>query len=643
MFYQTERVKYLLNGEVQEATLQLWHASDARVWLGVFKADESGPAEVSDFANVTHITFEIYERNYPHGAILVQVEVPIAEVNTAMTAASWDAGTDYSVQFVLDAAQLNQPFQGSVGTFAYVVYATSDTGGRHVMLSGNLLLKRSLAGGGGTPPDPPDIYYTKTEVDALIASIGVAESPYTIVDTEVELSAALLTGKKIVMRGEGNGGIINITQGHNVLVRGTEFLGYGYKPGATGYFGALRAVYADPSYASGDPLFMFTIKASDFKCEGIELRGSPTIDMSKRSPVAFRLDPTVYIENVDIRNCWIYNVVAAVGKYGYEGCQYSHNVRIVDNQIEGFQDYAISFRQAFTNHLVKGNHFIGRMPGQAASVNRQAMTITADIYDGVVEGNVVQDCDRWGIEMTSVLMAGETTVFCPMKNNKILGNVFKNVGSGISIAYTRNGIVSSNIIEGATSVGIESANGHAFDESTVPSNNIITDNIIREIHAPSNYAAGISCDQTTGDIVRNNFISNITGTSPADSWNYGRGIHMYRTRRCNIDGNHFEEVDGSGVYLLSAGVPEAETQAIVQNNRFRVSTSSTNARYAVIVINCSAVVRNNVAYEPAATSVQQRFYVYGNVAASVYAGNATEAPIPAGLNFFKGTNLVIPY
>lgn len=644
MLSPTERIKVVMSGPVLENPIKLWHASAMQIWLGFFRFDETTPASLSDFAGLQTIEFEVYDRVYPTGTLLASVTVPVSALATTMTKATWEDGTDANFVVPITLDETSMEVKGNVGTFHYVMYATYATG-RYVFAAGQLLMARNNAANAGLPPGDLDMYYTKAEVDAMFDAFAVNESPYMICDTELQLATAISQGRWAVIRGEGNGGEIPITAEKQVSVRGTQVLGYGYKPETTAYYGRLKGAFTSlDAYGGSTAQKIFDIQTSDFRCAGVEIVGRDENDFTFHSPVAFYLAPTFDINNITIEDCFIEKVVSGVAKWGFIGALPTRNFRFRRNQVQKFQNNGLGIQQSLYDARVSDNRFNGKPAGYSLSFpNCQAVTLTADVNDAILNDNRIENCVRWGIEMTSTVISG--TTFHTMLRNKAFKNTVLSCGSGISMVFAKDGMIGFNTLDGITSVGLESGGAGSFlGQSSGKHNVAIHKNIVRNVAGAGADCCAISSDNSDGDVITNNDIFNVDAAKSGSAiWSYSKGISLWQNRGAIVRGNNVNEVNGSSIIYQPGSQGELLARYMIENNVCRATTAlAPEARYGVIGVFDGGTIRNNVAWEPTTGTAQQRFYSYGLVNARIYAGHAAEAPL-FGDAFFTGSNHILTF
>lgn len=480
-------------------------------------------------------------------------------------------------------------------------------------------------------------------IEDLESAIQVSESPFTVVDNEAELDAALLTGRHILLRGEGANGVITVTSQKDVTIPGTKIWGYGHNPGSTDHYSKIKANFAAlGNFATPFQPIVFNIEASNVEFAGFDLEGRDANDLVSTSYVAFYLSPAHELENVAIRDVTIWNVWRAVAKWGYEGCSATRRFTFERNKVHSIVSSAVGLQQSIYDSRFLNNLIIPRLTGNPNTfVNCQGFTVTADVRDCIFDGNKVENPSRMGFELTSVAHSANT--YEPMLRNRIINNTVLNAGSmGISFGFATNGFISHNVIDGAGGIGIENSAGFTLGESNVPHNAVISNNLVNNVSG-AGYVSGIIADKTVGDIIEGNIVRDVASSEAGvEPHVYARGVMVYDAKRANVSANQIFETDGIGCYVQCINLSNMDAQAVVQGNNFRVEAAQTKAKYAVYVFDARAVVRNNVAWEPTGGVITQKYETNINLPAVVYPGFAWTADV-TGNNLFTESNLRLEY
>lgn len=487
----------------------------------------------------------------------------------------------------------------------------------------------------------------ETEVVALDSRIDALEgaddgSAFVIVDNEAELDAALLTGKIILLRGEGNAGVIEISSQKTITVPGTKIWGYGYKSNSVNHRSKIKCNFTNPKpYGSPFSDVAFYVQASHVEFAGFEVEGLDTNDLINASYIPFYLSPAHTLENIQIRGIKAYNIHNFIAKWGYQNALPTHQLVVEDCEIDNVVNYAFYLRESIYDSTIRRNKITLRQDGDPATfADAQGLYITSDIKRLRVEANRIRNANRHGMEFFSV--AYTPGDFMPMEDIQIVGNIITNsAGMGISASYGTY-LIDGNVIDGAGGIGIESTNGSTLNENNSPHTARITNNRIRNVTAAT-YATAISCDQSEDDHVSGNLIDGVTsdfvGTS---SFAYARGVLLYRSRGARVCDNKFRRVDGCAVLIQDGGVTNSEAQAVVENNTVRVEETDTKALYAVLAQGCTSVVRNNTSWEPVSQLAQAKYFAEFIAPGAVYAGFAWTAPVIAD-GYFQESNVVLTY
>lgn len=172
MEVRTIRAK-CLGDELKVDLPVLWQARAARFQVGIFK-DEA--LSESDFANV--LSFELYiSRDRSETSTLVTSSLLRAamDTQTAITLAAWEVGSAQHLTFQLTDSQMAVALQDAEDRCSWTVRA-SLTGGSTITLgAGYISIREDGAGSAPPPPEPGIMFYTKTQVDALLAANGKIE------------------------------------------------------------------------------------------------------------------------------------------------------------------------------------------------------------------------------------------------------------------------------------------------------------------------------------------------------------------------------------------------------------------------------------------------------------------------------------
>lgn len=489
-----------------------------------------------------------------------------------------------------------------------------------------------------------DLETEVVDLDSRIDDLEDAQdSAFIIVDNEAELEAALLVGKHILLRGEGNAGVIEISSMKTVSVPGTRIWGYGYNTGGTAHRSKIKCNFDNPkAYGAPFPDVAFFIDVSDVEIAGFDVEGLDANDLVNASYIPFMLPVAKSVDRIHIHDIEAYNIHSFLRKDGYQNAQVTTRLLVENCNIYNVVSFAFSIRESLHNSTIRNNTITLRQDGDPATFpNAQGIYLAVDIKDCTIEGNVIKNANRMGIELFSLAYTVGDAM--PMYRNRVINNTVLNSGDiGISVTYSKDALIHGNIVDGAVGIGIESSNGSTLGENSNPHNATITDNIIRNVTSAT-YATGIACDQSIGDIVCGNKIEGVTSDfAGASSWAYARGIIVYRAKECMVSNNTFKGVDGVGVFMQPAGLLNTEIDAIIQNNVFRVSENETKAVHAVMAQGTSAVVRNNVSYEPVSQIAQGKFSTQFISPAVVKPGFAWTADVSTD-TIFDESNLVITY
>lgn len=159
VFAQTERLSLVPGGPVRSPILTFWHNSVAQLHFACFNLQQTALLTSADFAGVTAFVFELYTNNTALGELLMTKTLDAGEI-TEITLEDWQAGYASQAAFEFFSIDLSQTFEGAMGEFHYVLYATLASG-LTVLASGQFFLRRNLAGFDTVAPP-----VTEVEVDS---------------------------------------------------------------------------------------------------------------------------------------------------------------------------------------------------------------------------------------------------------------------------------------------------------------------------------------------------------------------------------------------------------------------------------------------------------------------------------------------
>lgn len=470
----------------------------------------------------------------------------------------------------------------------------------------------------------------------------VEESPFIVVDNEAQLDAALLVGKHILLRGEGNGGVIDVTGTKQVVVPGTRIWGYGYGSTGAPYFSKIKARFPSlPAWGTGSAN-IFDIRASDVEFAGFEIEGRDANDTVFASYTPFNFIPGFTTDRVHIHDVYCLNVHNVFVRLASPGVAPARNITIERVKALNVSGSAVYARYGLHDCRFLNNHFVMRASG-APNIfpSAQGFRVDADMNDLIIQGNKIENPGRMGIELTSIVQSG--TTMAPMRRNRILDNTILNASSmGISHGFHQDGIIDGNTIDGASGIGIESSAGFSLGQSGAPHNNIISRNYVSNVTGTS-WVSGIIADKSVGDVIRDNVVRGVASSQAGAGVEfYSRGLMAYGAAHVSFMGNRVFDVDGVGCYVQNGPRASMDVQAVVQDNHFRVTPAQSRARFAVYVFDSRCVVRNNVAWEPSGGPALQAYGTNLNDPAFVYPGSSWTNPV-RGAQQFEETNLRLAY
>jgi hypothetical protein len=192
---QTVRLKVARSGAAVRQEVSFWHASEAELWVGIFKFDELTPE--TDFETILAADLNVYESATVDGPLLLSKSIDREYINELMTLEGWENATDApTLNFQLSEEQMNLFFRGQAVRFHYVVSLQTATANQ-VLVAGDFILLRSF-GSNVAGPAPLDLYYTKTQVDALFA----AQLQFEMIGNLLHISNGVLNWSILATPGE---------------------------------------------------------------------------------------------------------------------------------------------------------------------------------------------------------------------------------------------------------------------------------------------------------------------------------------------------------------------------------------------------------------------------------------------------------
>lgn len=130
--------------------------------------DASGATVQTDFSNVASVTVEI-KTNQSTDSLLASKTIAVADLNTALDQAGWDAGTAQHGTATFAASETRLISSGTTLTAWLVIsYLTTDSPADQVTVYGGpitIIQDNSPSGGSVVTPNDPD-YYTAAAADA---------------------------------------------------------------------------------------------------------------------------------------------------------------------------------------------------------------------------------------------------------------------------------------------------------------------------------------------------------------------------------------------------------------------------------------------------------------------------------------------
>lgn len=161
----TTRAKAVYQGALTFSE-ELYTASTLDVEVGVFDADGSTPADLSDF---TGFAIEFETAQWATGEPLIYGTATDDDLETLTDLAAWEDGSEQHLTFSWTAQQTNINLHHKASRDLYVVLYGTSSAGRVILATGTVTIYNSNAGSSAAA-ETPDLYDTSAEVDAKIAA-----------------------------------------------------------------------------------------------------------------------------------------------------------------------------------------------------------------------------------------------------------------------------------------------------------------------------------------------------------------------------------------------------------------------------------------------------------------------------------------
>lgn len=182
-------------GPLSPHALSFWQAVDVELPFAIFQNGSTTVLE-SDFSSLVSIRCEVYKGRSGGGDLLIEATpIPAGSLNSSLALADWNAGSNQHGTFTLSDEQMSQYVPAGVLECWIVIYAITSTGGRTNLGAGSFQIYRNRGVGSSLPPS---LYYTKVEIDALLADIsgggGGGTTNLSVSRTSTTLTVASDTG-----------------------------------------------------------------------------------------------------------------------------------------------------------------------------------------------------------------------------------------------------------------------------------------------------------------------------------------------------------------------------------------------------------------------------------------------------------------
>lgn len=222
-----------------------WVANPAN--LDVLVTDSDGAPIDNWGTDYVSVTLELYDNRTTTETALLQKEVLAASFDNDVTAAEWTAETGQHLRFSLSEAQTNQDLDGKAWKDCYaVVFGDRSDGDRDTF--GFFTLRLHWHNASDATDDPPAVastYYTRTQIDALLAD-KVDCGDITGGDLTMP------TGKLLGRSTAGTGAVEAITVGSGLTLSGGTLTASGGGGGATNLSASYAATTVTIASDTGD-------------------------------------------------------------------------------------------------------------------------------------------------------------------------------------------------------------------------------------------------------------------------------------------------------------------------------------------------------------------------------------------------------
>ena len=450
------------------------------------------------------------------------------------------------------------------------------------------------------------------------STISVSESPFVSVDTEAQFDSALASGKSIHLRGEGNGGIVDLTRTKQINVRWTIIQGPGH----------LR--FSVPPAAEVRCLW---VSATDVTLRDFEM--SSTRDPATTIDEGINLPGNFEPHRLRIQRLDMHHWCNAIVKWGGVGTPFTDDVQIEDCRLRILRGHGMVLSNGVRRASVRRCRVVGKLTGEIhPTIDANGFYAYGDTEDLLLEDSIFEGFLGMGVEI-STLTPGAVTrrprvVRCRIADVKRFG---------VSFGHCIQGYGEHILVDGAGGIGIEVAG----DKSTgrVEATTLLACDVrnITEHPTPLTYTCGYTVDGSSDTILQ---ACRVRDISAVRAPNESSGVYVVDSDRAAILNCTFLDAGANAIHLF-CGPDSLNTEGhhLVQGCTFRhtknMETGPGWKQRSVFVSNTNAVVKLNTTYQRPGGNMTYACKTLPG------AGVWCDYPYPiTGETEFSGSNNIIP-
>ena len=486
--------------------------------------------------------------------------------------------------------------------------------------------------------DPVNITLSGPAPEGLVTEeefaerISVTESPFVTVDTESQFDKALQDGKSMVLRGEGSGGIVDLTNPKTINHRFTTITG-----------NALLRFTLDqtlPGYLKRG----ITVHADDVTLSNFELISTQPVATNDWYGIAFSEGSENHGHRLKLLNLHIHNWGRCISKDGSHITTTHSDVVINNCYFHTFRYHGAWLEFGMQRLCMRDTRIIGRLPGETHATH-QAMRGGTNWEDCLVENCLFKDVSEMGLE----LMVADYQYY--HRRSKVRLCRSENCGSmGFSTGFGEGLVIEKCVAKNVKWIGFEFQGRPPEYNPSGPyrySQGIMDGCEVDGVTSKgpdglsgSGQAIGFSIDGARDTSIRGGTrISNIT----APLLKYGAsGIVIASSERVSVQGTVLTDCGHVGIMAIRGDSPNTRGFHELSGNTFRKSVPDNTAaepamHFAIYIADTSSVVRNNTSYQKTGTTLN--FGCNVNPPAQVLVDNTV---VGYGEKLFAGSNVIFP-